>query len=140
MSPERLQSTPPGGGGAGALLAVSVFMRSSRRSAGRKRLDARPLCDPVCDRFQKRAILHPMQHTTSRMRGLLPGRTTLSTAALGSRTDSELPGGAHLVPAQGVVRLDPEPAVSDVMLEGWARQQRSRFLNFDATVKPRLAC
>ncbi|WP_189697759.1 hypothetical protein [Streptomyces chromofuscus] len=25
------------------------------------------------------------------------------------------------------------------MLEGWARQQRSRFLNFDATIKPRLS-
>ncbi|MFD4855335.1 hypothetical protein [Streptomyces atratus] len=27
----------------------------------------------------------------------------------------------------------------DAMLEGWARQQRSRFLNFDATIKPRLS-
>ncbi|MFF0087826.1 tyrosine-type recombinase/integrase [Streptomyces canus] len=50
-----------------------------------------------------------------------------------------LPGSAHLVLAQGVVHLDPEPAVFDAMLEGWARQQRSRFLNFDATIKPRLS-
>ncbi|MEW2622954.1 hypothetical protein [Streptomyces sp. NPDC048106] len=38
-----------------------------------------------------------------------------------------------------MVRLDPEPAVFHAMLDGWSRQQRSRFLNFDATVKPRLA-
>ncbi|MFE2874198.1 hypothetical protein ACFXG6_07545 [Streptomyces roseus] len=46
---------------------------------------------------------------------------------------TELPGSVRLVLPQGVVHLDPEPAVFDAMLEGWARQQRSRFLNFDAT-------
>ncbi|MGW7007343.1 tyrosine-type recombinase/integrase [Streptomyces sp. NPDC054933] len=51
----------------------------------------------------------------------------------------DLPGAAHLVLAEGVVHLDPEPAVFEAMLEGWVRQQRTRFLDWDATIKPRLS-
>ncbi|MEV5506557.1 tyrosine-type recombinase/integrase [Streptomyces orinoci] len=51
----------------------------------------------------------------------------------------DFPGAAHLVLADGVVHLDPEPAVFEAMLEGWARQQRTRFLKWDATIKPRLS-
>ncbi|HET6298084.1 MAG TPA: tyrosine-type recombinase/integrase [Kribbella sp.] len=51
----------------------------------------------------------------------------------------DLPGAAHLVLADGVVHLDPATAVFEAMLEGWARQQRTRFLNVEGTIKPRLA-
>ncbi|CAL9550877.1 tyrosine-type recombinase/integrase [Streptomyces sp. enrichment culture] len=51
----------------------------------------------------------------------------------------DLPGAAHLVLADGVVHLDPEPAVFEAMLDGWARQQRTRFLDEDGTIKPRLS-
>jgi hypothetical protein len=37
------------------------------------------------------------------------------------------------------VPLNPEEAVFEVMLAGWARQQRSRFLGEDATIGPRAA-
>lgn len=37
----------------------------------------------------------------------------------------------------GVSYLDPEQAVFDAMLEGWARQQRTRFLR-ESTIAPRL--
>ncbi|MEU4154689.1 phage integrase N-terminal SAM-like domain-containing protein [Streptomyces sp. NPDC026659] len=50
-----------------------------------------------------------------------------------------LPGAAHLMLADGVVHLDPETAVFEAMLEGWAREQRARFLDWDGTIKPRLA-
>jgi integrase/recombinase XerC len=40
----------------------------------------------------------------------------------------EVPGAAHLVLASGVVPLHPEEAVFEAMLEGWAAQQRSRYL------------
>jgi integrase/recombinase XerD len=50
----------------------------------------------------------------------------------------DLPGAAHLVLVDGVVHLDPEPAVFEAMLEGWARQQRTRFLNWNSTILPRL--
>ncbi len=39
-----------------------------------------------------------------------------------------MPGAARLVLADGVVHLDPEPAVLEAMLEGWALQQRTRSL------------
>ena len=52
---------------------------------------------------------------------------------------ADLPGAAHLVLAQGVVHLDPATAVFEGMLEGWARQQRTRFLKWDSTIKPRLS-
>src|SRR5215207_1666315 len=42
-----------------------------------------------------------------------------------------------LFPAAGVVHLDPEPAVFDAMLEGWALQQRVRFLKTD-TIRRRV--
>jgi len=47
-------------------------------------------------------------------------------------------GAAHLMLCDNVVHLDPAPAVFEAMLEGWARQQRSRFLSDEATVVPRL--
>jgi site-specific recombinase XerD len=50
----------------------------------------------------------------------------------------DLPGAAHLMLVDGVVHLDPASAVFDAMLDGWATQQRSRFLKADGTIKPRL--
>ncbi|MFJ8659867.1 tyrosine-type recombinase/integrase [Streptomyces sp. NPDC093795] len=50
----------------------------------------------------------------------------------------DMPGAAHLVLADGVVYLDPEPAVLEAMLEGWALQQRTRFLR-ESTIQPRIA-
>jgi len=41
--------------------------------------------------------------------------------------------------ADGVVHLDPAPAVFEAMLEGWTRQQRTRFLKWEGTIKPRLS-
>ena len=52
---------------------------------------------------------------------------------------ADLEGAAHLVLADGVVHLDPAPAVFEAMLEGWARQQRTRFLKWEGTIKPRLS-
>jgi integrase/recombinase XerD len=48
-----------------------------------------------------------------------------------------LPGAARLSLAAGVVHLDPASAVFEAMLEGWATQQRARFLK-DNTIGPRL--
>ncbi|MBC2906252.1 tyrosine-type recombinase/integrase [Streptomyces sp. PSKA01] len=50
----------------------------------------------------------------------------------------DLPGAAHLVLADGVVHLAPESATFEAMLEGWARQQRTRFLDWKGTIHPRL--
>ncbi|MFG2692581.1 tyrosine-type recombinase/integrase [Kitasatospora sp. NPDC048407] len=52
---------------------------------------------------------------------------------------ADLAGAAHLMLVDGVSYLDPEPAVFEAMLEGWTKQQRSRFLNWDGTIKPRLS-
>ena len=52
---------------------------------------------------------------------------------------AELPGCARLELAQGVVPLNPQEAVFEGMLAGWARQQRSRFLREEATIGPRAA-
>ncbi|MEV6331855.1 tyrosine-type recombinase/integrase [Streptomyces sp. NPDC051909] len=41
---------------------------------------------------------------------------------------ADLPGSASLVLAAGVLHIDPEPAVFKAMLDGWAMQQRTRFL------------
>lgn len=49
------------------------------------------------------------------------------------------PGAARLVLADNVAPLDPEPAVLEAMLSGWARQQRARFLREQGTIVPRLA-
>lgn len=46
----------------------------------------------------------------------------------------DLPGAAHLVLDSGVRYLDPAPAVFEAMLEGWERQQKSRFLSEDGTI------
>ena len=40
----------------------------------------------------------------------------------------EIPGSARLVLVEGVVHLNEQEAVFEAMLEGWARQQRSRLL------------
>ncbi|MEV7068550.1 RRQRL motif-containing zinc-binding protein [Streptomyces collinus] len=51
-----------------------------------KAMAARQTCPKCRRRYHvclKRAILHPMQHTTSAMKGLLPARTALYVAALG---------------------------------------------------------
>jgi site-specific recombinase XerD len=47
-----------------------------------------------------------------------------------------LVGAAHLVLAENVRYLDPAPAVFEAMLEGWVRQQRTRFLK-DSTIQSR---
>lgn len=52
---------------------------------------------------------------------------------------ADLPGAAHLVLADNVVHLEPAPAVFEAMLEGWARQQRTRFLSWEETINPRLS-
>ena len=52
---------------------------------------------------------------------------------------ADLPGAAHLEVADGVVHLDLKPALLEAMLAGWARQQQTRFLSEEATVKPRVA-
>jgi site-specific recombinase XerD len=44
---------------------------------------------------------------------------------------------ATLFPSGGVAYLDPAPAVFEAMLDGWARQQRVRFLKAD-TIRRRL--
>ncbi|MFJ4107763.1 hypothetical protein [Oerskovia enterophila] len=49
----------------------------------------------------------------------------------------ELPGAARLVPVEGLGLLQPESAVMEAMPEGWARQQRVRFLK-TATIAHRL--
>jgi integrase len=49
----------------------------------------------------------------------------------------DLPGAAHLVLVDGVGYLAPEQAVMEAMLEGWARQQRVRFLRPE-TIQRRL--
>lgn len=46
---------------------------------------------------------------------------------------------ASLELADEVVHLDAKGAMLDAMLKGWARQQRTRFLNEEGTIKPRLA-
>ena len=43
----------------------------------------------------------------------------------------DLAGAAHLVLADGVVLLHPEPAVFEAMLTGWRQQQESRLLGVD---------
>jgi site-specific recombinase XerD len=50
----------------------------------------------------------------------------------------DLPGAAHLVLDSGVRFLDPAPAVFEAMLEGWQRQQTSRFLQQKGTIAPRV--
>lgn len=50
---------------------------------------------------------------------------------------ASLPDVARLALADGVVHLDPASAVFGAMLEGWATQQRARFLKAN-TIGPRL--
>jgi hypothetical protein len=52
---------------------------------------------------------------------------------------ADLPGAAHLELLDGVVHLDPQPALLEAMLAGWMRQQQGRFLNEEATIRPRIA-
>ncbi len=56
-------------------------------------------------------------------------------AAVGQRVD--LPGAVHLVLDATVAHFDPAAAVFAAMLEGWSRQQQSRFLR-PATIRARL--
>lgn len=51
---------------------------------------------------------------------------------------SDLPGSARVVLAANVVPLDEAAAVFRAMLEGWARQQRSRFFSEKGTIAPRV--
>jgi integrase len=53
-------------------------------------------------------------------------------------TVTDLPGAAHLMLVDDVAYLDQETAVFTAMLDGWARQQRTRGLAAD-TVRFRLA-
>lgn len=52
---------------------------------------------------------------------------------------ADLPGSVDLELVGGVVHLDPKPAVLEAMLAGWVRQQRTRFLSEEGTIKPRVA-
>jgi integrase/recombinase XerC len=52
---------------------------------------------------------------------------------------ADLPGAAHLELVDGVVHLDPKPAVLEAMLAGWVRQQRTRFLNEQGTIRSRVS-
>lgn len=52
---------------------------------------------------------------------------------------ADLPGAAHLELLDGVVHLDPKPAMLEAMRSGWTRQQQTRFLNEEGTIKPRIA-
>ena len=56
---------------------------------------------------------------------------------MGDLRGVSLPGSAQVVLVGGVVHLDPASAVFEAMLEGWATQQRARFLK-DNTIGPRL--
>jgi len=49
----------------------------------------------------------------------------------------DLPGAAHLVLAADVAYLEPETAAFTAMVDGWALQQRTRFLK-PATISSRL--
>ena len=49
-----------------------------------------------------------------------------------------LPGAASAFLPGGVVPLDRPRAVFEAMLEGWATQQRARFLRQGGTIGPRL--
>lgn len=49
----------------------------------------------------------------------------------------DLDGAAHLMLASGVRHLDEATAVFEAMLQGWERQQRSRFLRTE-TIAPRM--
>lgn len=40
--------------------------------------------------------------------------------------------------ADGVIHLDPAPALFEAMLTGWATQQRARFLKSRSTIEPRM--
>ena len=51
---------------------------------------------------------------------------------------ADLPGAAHLELADGVVHLDPKPALLEAMLAGWVGQQQARFLNEEGTIKRRV--
>lgn len=51
---------------------------------------------------------------------------------------SDVPGSARLVLAANVVPLDGEATVFRAMLEGWSRQQRSRFFSEKGTIAPRI--
>ena len=52
---------------------------------------------------------------------------------------ADLPGAAHLELVGGVAYLDPEPAMLEAMLAGWVRQQQTRFLNENGTIKRRVS-
>lgn len=51
---------------------------------------------------------------------------------------ADLPGAAHLELADGVIHLDPKPALLEAMLAGWVRQQQARFLSEEGTIKRRV--
>jgi len=52
---------------------------------------------------------------------------------------ADLPGAACLELVDGVIHLDPKTALLEAMLAGWVRQQRTRFLNEDGTIQPRVS-
>ena len=51
----------------------------------------------------------------------------------------DLAGTVRLELVEGLTLLDPERAVFEAMLSGWARQQRARFLQESQTIAPRIA-
>jgi integrase len=50
-----------------------------------------------------------------------------------------MPGAARLELVDGVIHLDPKSALFAAMLAGWVRQQQTRFLKEEGTIKPRVA-
>lgn len=51
---------------------------------------------------------------------------------------ANLPGAARLELEDGVIHLDPKPALFDAMLAGCVRQPQTRFLKEEGTIKPRV--
>jgi hypothetical protein len=68
-----------------------------------------------------------------------PNNVASNATEVGVSIPAELPGAAGLELLDGVVHLDPAPAVFEAMLTGWTRQQRTRFLKDRGTIEPRIA-
>ena len=81
------------------------------------------------------AIVPPESRSDVPKPGLLPTQLCCILCNVAERVD--LAGAAHLVLVPGVRHLDPESAVFEAMLEGWALQQRTRFLKAE-TISSRL--
>lgn len=50
-----------------------------------------------------------------------------------------LEGSARFELVDGLIHLDPEGALLEAMIQGWVRQQRTRFLSESGTIEPRVS-